>query len=212
MNAVPSPYDAVPDVPGFEPTHVVPKDGLSTWAAPDTSVPTEPMDPLLPVRLLTRRGDWGQVLCSNGWAAWVDARLLVTLPESPPPADAPMARTADARRLLARVEEALGRYREAVEELAAGRMDGETFQRTTHGLRVGAVVEGEAVWLYDAEHDRWCYCDGTTMTTFAAPEPAPQSLPPEPAPSSLPPEAAPPEPTRLDSPASGPPPTRLGDA
>ncbi|MFI9202394.1 hypothetical protein [Streptomyces sp. NPDC053048] len=206
MNAVPYAYDSAPGVPGFEPTHVVPKDGLSTWAAPDASVPTEPLDPLLPVQLLTRRGDWGQVLCDNGWAAWVDARLLVALPQSPPPAGAPLVRTADARRLLAKVEEALARYRRAVEELAAGRTDGETFHRDTHGLRIGAVVHGDALWLYDSEHDRWCYCDGTAMTTIAAREPAPQSVPPEA--------------TRLDSPASGPPPspapapppTRLGDS
>ncbi|GHG52876.1 hypothetical protein [Streptomyces griseocarneus] len=206
MNAAAFPTDAT-SVPGFLPTHVVPQGGLSTWAAPDASIPTEPLDPLLPVQLLTRRGDWGQVLCSNGWAAWVDARLLVALPQSPPAAGAPLARTADARRLLAHVEESLGRYRKAVEELAEGHMDGETFRNATHGLRIGAVVEGEAVWLYDAEHDRWCYCDGTAMTTFAAHGPAPQSLPPEPTPSSLPPE-----PTRLDTPASGPPPTQLGDA
>ncbi|MEU4211844.1 hypothetical protein AB0F13_17870 [Streptomyces sp. NPDC026206] len=206
MNAPGAPFDATSGVPGFLPTHVVPRDGLPTWTAPDAAVPTEALDPLLPVQLLSRLGDWGQVLCSNGWAAWVDARLLVALPQSPPPAGGPLVRTADAQRLLAGAEETLARYRRAVEELAAGGMDGETFRRTTQGLRTGAVVEGEAVWLYDAEHDRWCYCDGTAMTTFAAHRPAPAA--PEAAPGPVPAEA-----TRLDSPAPDRPPhTGRGEA
>ncbi|PHQ51722.1 hypothetical protein BLA24_11570 [Streptomyces cinnamoneus] len=188
---------------GFSPTHVVPGGGLATWAVPDASVPSDPLDPLLPVRLLNRHGDWGQVLCSNGWSAWVDARLLVALPQRPPAAGGPLVRTADARKLLARVETAIERYRQAVEELAAGRMDGETFRATTRGLRIGAVVEGEAVWLYDAQRDHWCYCDGTAMTVFA-PSSGPQSAP-GPVPRS---SAA--EETRLDSPPSGPPPAPGG--
>ncbi|MEV6670273.1 hypothetical protein [Streptomyces sp. NPDC051162] len=155
---------------GFRPTHVVPPDGLPAWAAPDAAVRTEPLDPLLPVRLLDRRGDWGRVLCSNGWTAWVDSRPLVPLPQGPPAAGGPLTRTADARRLLARVEETLGRYRRAVADLAAGRTDGETFRRDTEGLRIGVVVDGEAVWLYDPEEDHWCYCDGTAMTALAPPD------------------------------------------
>lgn len=174
MSTVPLSSGAVPDVPAFRPTHVVPNEGLPTWTAPDAAVPTEPLDPLLPVRLLARRGDWGQVLCSNGWSAWVDARLLVTLPQHPPGAGGALVRTADARELLAGVEEALGRYRRAVEELAAGRIDGETFRHTTRGLRIGVVVAGEEIWLYDAAGDRWCYSDGTTATAVAGGEPSPE--------------------------------------
>lgn len=66
--------------PEFRPTHVVPPDGMSAWEAPDVTRPTEPLDPLLPVQLLGRRGDWGQILCANGWSAWVDGRLLVPSP------------------------------------------------------------------------------------------------------------------------------------
>lgn len=176
MNAAYPPQSVVAAAVGpgadFRPTHVAPGDGMPTWAAPDGLVATEPLDALLPVRLLERRGDWGQVLCLNGWSAWVDARLLVPVPQGPPSTGQQLARTADARALLTRVEETVGRYRRAVEELAAGRMDGETFRRTTLGLRIGAVVDGEAMWVYDAEHDRWCYCDGTAMTTFAVAEPA----------------------------------------
>ncbi|MDT0447912.1 hypothetical protein [Streptomyces hesseae] len=174
MSTAPLSSGAVPDVPGFQPTHVVPNEGLPTWTAPDAAVPTEPLDPLLPVRLLARRGDWGQVLCSNGWSAWVDARLLVTLPQHPPGAAGALVRTADARELLAGVEDALGRYRQAVEDLAAGRIDGETFRHTTQGLRIGVVVAGEEIWLYDVAGDRWCYSDGTTATAVAGGEPSPE--------------------------------------
>ncbi|MFI1016866.1 hypothetical protein [Streptomyces sp. NPDC020965] len=153
----------------FRPTHVVPYDGLPAWEAPDVSRPTEPLDPLLPVRLLDRRGDWGRILCANGWSAWVDGRLLVPVGHSPPPSGQPLARTADPRPLLARAEEALGRYRQAVDELSNGRIDGETFRSRTRGLRVGAVVDGEGVWLYESEHERWVYGDGTRLATFAVP-------------------------------------------
>ncbi|MFJ5707469.1 hypothetical protein [Streptomyces sp. NPDC093105] len=146
----------------------MPRGGLSAWQAPDPGFPTFPLDAFLPVRLVERTGDWGRVLCSNGWQAWVDARLLVTVPDDPPAAGSSLARTADPRPLIARAEDALGRYRRAVEELAAGRADGETFRRRTRGLRVGMVVDGESVWLYDAEHERWVYCDGVGLTTYAA--------------------------------------------
>ncbi|RLU81590.1 hypothetical protein CTZ27_32410 [Streptomyces griseocarneus] len=165
----------VPDASAdFRPTHVVPPSGLPTWSGPDGTVPTEPLDALLPVRLVDRRGDWGRVLCSNGWTAWVDTRPLVALPREPPAAGGPAVRTADARGLLARVEETLGRYRRAMDDLAEGRTDGETFRRGTEGLRVGVVVDGDAVWLYEPEGDRWCYCDGTAMTGLTATGPARQ--------------------------------------
>ena len=96
----------------FRPTHVVPQDGLPAWEAPDVSRPTEPLDPLLPVQLVDRRGDWGRILCANGWSAWVDGRLLVAVPHEPPAAGQPLARTADPRPLLARVEESLSQYRQ----------------------------------------------------------------------------------------------------
>ncbi|MFI8763937.1 hypothetical protein ACN9M0_02480 [Streptomyces sp. R-07] len=155
-------------LPDFRPTHVVPRSGLSAWEAPDPGLPTASLDAFLPVRLVERAGDWGQVLCSNGWTAWVDARLLVSVPDDPPAAGGPLTRTADPRPLIARAEDALGRYRRAAEELGAGRLDGEAFRLRTRGLRVGMVVDGESVWLYDAEHERWVYCDGVGLSTYAA--------------------------------------------
>ncbi|WP_051804668.1 hypothetical protein [Streptomyces griseus] len=178
---------------------MVPRGGLPSWETPDPGFPTAPLDAFLPVRLTERAGDWGRVLCSNGWSAWVDARLLVTVPDDPPAAGPGLARTADPRPLIARAEDALGRYRRAVEELAAGRADGETFRRRTRGLRVGMVVDGESVWLYDAEHERWAYCDGLGLTTYAASSkpsrtaaPPRPPAPPDPEPEATPePEAAP---------------------
>ncbi|CAM5458665.1 SH3 domain-containing protein [Streptomyces narbonensis] len=159
----------VPDgVPDFRPTHVVPRSGLPAWEAPDPGLPTVSLDAFLPVRLTERAGDWGRVLCSNGWSAWVDARLLVTVPDDPPAAGRPLTRTADPRPLLARAEDSLGRYRRAAEALGAGSLDGEAFRLRTRGLRVGMVVDGESVWLYDAEHERWVFCDGLGLSTYAA--------------------------------------------
>ncbi|MFD4832284.1 hypothetical protein ACFWPV_20870 [Streptomyces uncialis] len=152
----------------FRPTHVVPPGGLPTWEVPDTDRPTAPLDALLPVQLTDRLGDWGRVVCANGWTAWVDGRLLIAVPQRPPEAGSPTARTADPRPLLARAEEAVGRYRAAAGELADGRLDVESFHRRTRGLRVGMVVDGESMWLYDADHERWVYCDGRRLSGFAA--------------------------------------------
>ncbi|MEV5433307.1 hypothetical protein [Streptomyces sp. NPDC052701] len=157
--------------PGFRPTHVVPPHGMPAWETPGPDRPTVALDPLLPVRLVERRGDWGQVVCSNGWSAWVDGRLLVAVPQDPPGSDGPLARTADPRPLLARAEQALARYRAAVEELAGGGLDGESFRTRTRGLRIGLVVDGESVWLYDADRGRWVYTDGTRLSTYAPDEP-----------------------------------------
>ncbi|MFC5030269.1 MULTISPECIES: hypothetical protein [Streptomyces] len=154
--------------PDFLPTHVVPPEGLMTWSAPDATQPSGPLDPLLPVQVVDRRGDWALALCSNGWSAWVDGRLLLSVPHGPPAAGQPSARTADPRPLLATVEAEVGRYRRLVEELGAGQLDGEEFRERTRGMRVGVVVDGEAVWLYDQRHERWCYCDGVSLRTFAA--------------------------------------------
>jgi hypothetical protein len=154
--------------PGFAPTHVVPRAGLPAWEEPDPARPTVALDPLLPVQLVERRGDWGHVVCANGWSAWVDGRLLVAVPQDPPRSGGPLAATADPRPLLSGAEAALARYRSAVEDLAAGALDGETFRRRTHGTRIGVVVDGEDVWLFDAAHERWVYADGTRLTPYAA--------------------------------------------
>ncbi|MFG2549230.1 hypothetical protein [Streptomyces sp. NPDC048581] len=155
--------------PAFRPTHVVPRNGMPAWEAPDPAQPTVPLDAFLPIRLVERRGDWGHILCANGWSAWVDGRFLVAVPQDPPTADdSPLTSAADPRPLLGRAEQALADYRSAVEELAAGALDGETFRTRTSELRIGVVVDGESMWLYDAEHARWEYADGTRLSTYAA--------------------------------------------
>ncbi|KUL40925.1 hypothetical protein ADL22_14785 [Streptomyces sp. NRRL F-4489] len=153
--------------PEFRPSHVVPPDGMATWAAPDATRPLVPLDPLLPVQVVERHGDWARALCSNGWSAWVDGRLLLPLPHPPPAAGQPAARTADPRPLLAAAEGALARFRQLVEEVLAGQLDREAFAERTRGTRIGAVADGDAVWLYDARHERWTYCDGASLVTFA---------------------------------------------
>ncbi|MFF8971745.1 hypothetical protein [Streptomyces sp. NPDC014995] len=157
--------------PGFRPTHVVPQEGMPAWEAPDPAHPTVPLDPLLPVRLVERRGDWGHVLCANGWSAWVDGRYLVAVPQDPPLADGSLTTVTDPRPLLGSAEQALARYRAAVEELAGGGLDGETFHRRTRGLRIGIVVDGESMWLYDPAKGCWVYGDGTRLNTYAADDP-----------------------------------------
>lgn len=151
----------------FRPTHVVPPHGMPAWQTPDPARPTVPLDPLLPVQLLELRGDWGHVLCANGWSAWVDGRYLVAVPQDPPVPPGDPASADDARPLLARAERALAEYRAALQELAGG-LDGEAFRRRTRGLRIGVVVDGESVWLYDHERGRWVYAEGTRVSTYAA--------------------------------------------
>ncbi|GGT28422.1 hypothetical protein [Streptomyces chromofuscus] len=161
---------------GFRPTHVVPAHGMPAWEDPDPARPTVPLDPLLPVRLVERRGDWAHILCANGWSAWVDGRRLIAVPQDPPTEDHPLTAAADPRPLLARAEQALARYRAAVDALLAGGLDGESFRDRTRGQRIGVVVDGESVWLYDAETERWAYSDGKRLTTYAADE-APRATP-----------------------------------
>ncbi|MFK0253844.1 hypothetical protein [Streptomyces sp. NPDC090445] len=162
---IPQDYGAVA---GFRPTHVVPQDGLPAWETPDVSRPTASLDAFLPVQLLSRRGEWGEILCANGWSAWVDGRLLVSVPQPPPTGGQPTARTDDPRPLIARSAGVLDRYRRAVEELAAGRLDGEGFRSGTKGMRAGVVVDGEAVWLYDESTGHWMYGDGSRLAPYAA--------------------------------------------
>lgn len=61
----------------FAPTHTAPAVGMDTWSEPGGPAAGQRLDPYLPVRLLRAYGDWAQVLCSNGWTAWVDGRALM---------------------------------------------------------------------------------------------------------------------------------------
>ncbi|WP_457034344.1 hypothetical protein [Kitasatospora sp. P5_F3] len=160
-----SPYE-------FRPTHVVPEGGLPTWESADPAHPSARLDPLLPVMLTEATGDWARVVCSNAWSAWVDGRMLITLPHRPPGTAQPLATTADPRALLARLEDALAAYRQLVDEYAAGLLDLEGFRSRSAGLRVGAVIDGPAAWLLDLDQGRWYYCEGAQLQTYATVEPA----------------------------------------
>ncbi|WP_354643980.1 hypothetical protein [Kitasatospora camelliae] len=151
----------------FQPTHVAPGDGLQTWASPDPSRPTVRLDPLLPVQLVDSSGNWARIVCSNGWSAWVDGRLLVALPQRPPGTGEPLATTEDPRPLLAALERSLASYRSMVDDYAAGKIDLEAFREGTRNLRLGAVLDGSSAWLLDLDQGRWYYCDGTRLQTYA---------------------------------------------
>ncbi|WP_371483870.1 hypothetical protein [Kitasatospora sp. NBC_00315] len=183
----------------FRPTHVAAQDGMPTWTAPDPSHPSARLDPLLPVQLLDREGDWGRIVCSNGWSAWVDGRLLISLPDDPPAAGLPPGRAADPRPLLAEAERVLGRHRELLEDLATGRSDLETFRRLCQGLRLGLVVDGDALWVFDPAHDRWCYCDGLQLQTYVTTD-----RPVDPVPDLVPESAPPAAPATPEAPAPAP--------
>lgn len=200
----------------FRPTHVVPQEGLPAWEAPDPSRPTTPLDAFLPVRLLSRSGEWGEVLCANGWSAWVDGRLLVAVPQPPPTTGGrPAARADDPRPLLARSAEAVERYRRAVDALAEGRSDTEAFRRAVQGPRAGIVLDGESVWLYDDTAGRWLYGDGSGLTTYAVVAGPDQATEAPQAPPGAPRPAAPqPGAPQPGAPPEGPPghePTRVVD-
>ena len=71
---------------GFLPTHRVPVDGLATYPEPDPAAPPGPrVEASLDVQVLEQREDgWAELLCSNGWKAWSDGRLLEALPRFVP--------------------------------------------------------------------------------------------------------------------------------
>ena len=72
----------------WAPTHVIPPEGIASWATPDPATPVAAqLEPRLPVQQVERRGDWARVTASNGWTGWVDARRLL-------PAVAPTAAAA----------------------------------------------------------------------------------------------------------------------
>ncbi|MFC9296889.1 hypothetical protein ACFTWH_31295 [Streptomyces sp. NPDC057011] len=172
-----------PGVADFHPTHVVPQEGMSAWESPDVTRPTAPLDPFLPVQLLSRNGEWGEILCANGWSAWVDGRLLIAMPQPPPTAGGPApARAEDPRPHLDRTAAALERYRQAVGDLAARRVDREGFVRSLRDLRAGIVIDGESVWVYDEAVGRWMYGDGTRLATYAVAAGPGAPQPPQPPP------------------------------
>jgi hypothetical protein len=65
-----------PDTAAWNPTHETLQPARA-WAQPDPGgAVVATIDPAVPVQVLERRGDWAEVLCSNGWSGWVDGRNL----------------------------------------------------------------------------------------------------------------------------------------
>ncbi|MFJ5842993.1 hypothetical protein ACIQGO_40830 [Streptomyces shenzhenensis] len=129
--------------------------------------PMVPLDPLLPVQLVVLRGDRAHIRCADDWTAWADGRCLVPVPQDPPGDGVPAGDAADPRPLLARAERALADYRAAVADLVAGGLDTEAFRDRTRGLRIGVLIDGASMWLYDAGQGRWLYADGGRLSTRA---------------------------------------------
>lgn len=61
---------------GWLRTHVVPQGGLPSWPIPDPSTQTTPLDAGLEVQVTEWNGPWAHIVCTNGWAAWVDGTRL----------------------------------------------------------------------------------------------------------------------------------------
>ncbi|CAM5665687.1 putative protein OS=Streptomyces glaucescens OX=1907 GN=SGLAU_02790 PE=4 SV=1 [Streptomyces glaucescens] len=155
---------------GFRPTHVVPRHGLPSWETPAPDRPTVPLDPLLPVQLVERRGDWGRIRCSNGWSAWIDGRRLVAVPQDPPTLDRRLAPTATPVRCSAGPSR---RSPVTGPPWKSWRTTSWTASRSGSapaGCGSASSSTGESVWLYDAERERWSYSDGTGLNTYAADE------------------------------------------
>jgi hypothetical protein len=69
------PATATP-TPAWSPTHTVPAEGMTAWAAPDPTAQSVALAGGLPVAVVERAGDWAHVTASNGWSGWVDGRRL----------------------------------------------------------------------------------------------------------------------------------------
>jgi hypothetical protein len=147
----------------FVPTHRVPAGGLWAWNEPDpTRSADATLDAGLEVRVLEQRADgWARVLCSNGWSAWTDGRRLVAL-------DAP-AEAAD--EVLAVLEGTLGEYGRLLDDLAARRLDTDTFQRKA--FEIGLVVRDDTAWIVDLQGQRVHRYDGLSLQTLELPARAP---------------------------------------
>jgi hypothetical protein len=69
---------------GWTPTHRVPPAGMRAWAEPDPSLqPTTRLEPAVELVMSEQRGDWANMVGSNGWTGWVDARQLLQIGAAP---------------------------------------------------------------------------------------------------------------------------------
>ena len=80
--AASEPVMAAPVVPpAWTRTHVVPAGGMPTWDAADpTRQPITTLQAGVELQVLEMLGAWAHVRAANGWAGWVDGRILVPSP------------------------------------------------------------------------------------------------------------------------------------
>jgi hypothetical protein len=150
----------------FEPTHVVPSGGLKTYEVTSLDQPSTPLDPGLDVQVAERWGDWARVVCSNGWSAWVDGRLLEPIdPGAPHDAAAPIDAV-----LASLLDDAMAKYAVLVGDLKAGRIDDVEFRRAA--FHAGLVVRDVDAWILDLSSRRWWRYDGVALTTADVEPPA----------------------------------------
>ena len=74
---------AGPGTFSFAPTHVVPAGGMRSWPAAGAAAPGPSLDPRLAVQVVTEWGSWAEIVCGNGWRAWVDGRQLERVGSNP---------------------------------------------------------------------------------------------------------------------------------
>jgi hypothetical protein len=87
--AAPAPFAAPAPMPAWQPTHLTPAEGMTTWLAPQpTAANAARLDAGLDVAVTEWQGDWAHVACSNGWSTWVDGRLLMPYGEAAAGVDA----------------------------------------------------------------------------------------------------------------------------
>ena len=109
----------------FTGTHTTPAAGMATWPHPGSSTTGPRLDPHLVVQLVRVYGDWAQIVCSNGWSAWVDGRSLAPAGQQGVAASAPSRTTGD----------------------SPGRYTFKTPTKATWPLSAGAALVAVAVFL-----------------------------------------------------------------
>lgn len=157
----------------FYPTHRTPEGGLAAWDVPDGArQPVTQVDPGLEVQVDESQGAWMRVTFSNGWSAWVDGRLLETLPATTaPPPPPPSPATPDARTLTAHAAGPdSGVTTEWAEQYLAG---GEQSETTSQGIDTKALMRylgvagGAAVAL--SSFMGWFAVAGQSTSAFKIP-------------------------------------------
>ena len=149
--------------PTFSPTHLVPDDGLATFAGASPEQPGPQLDAGLEVTVAEWQGDWARIHCSNGWTAWVNGRLLVPVANPTGGSAHDGASTVVDDQLASLLSDALAQYATLVSELQEGRIDEEVFRN--RAFRAGLVMRDEEAWILDLSSERWWRYDGLALTT-----------------------------------------------